>query len=33
LKWKKLYGYYLDTTAEVNAQYAVARNKIFNAEV
>jgi hypothetical protein len=33
LKWKKLYGYYLDTTAELNAQYVVARNKIFNAEV
>lgn len=33
LKWKKLFGYYVDRKGELNSTYAVSRNQMNNGEV
>ncbi len=33
IKWKKLFGYYVDSKGELNSTYTVVRNKIDNGEV
>jgi len=33
LKWKKLFGYYVDSKGEFNSTYTVARNQMLNGEV
>ena len=33
IKWKKLFGYYVDTKQELNTTYTIARNQLLSGEV
>jgi hypothetical protein len=33
IKWKKLFGYYVDTKQEMNSTYVLARNRLLSGEV
>jgi hypothetical protein len=33
IRWKKLFGYYVDTKHELNSTYVLARNQLLSGEV
>ncbi len=33
IKWKKLFGYYVDAKEELNSTYVLARNQLISGEV